>query len=261
MGMNHKLTALQRQAGVLLLAFFPVFPGSGHADWNILFGVKGFVENGISKQPLPGVEIRVDCSVYTGIESSKVKKRATTVTDEEGYFYFSIADVNYCDYTFFQASKPDWVVVSEWQMDNNFPRKNGASVFFSMIPKDKLREYYVQAMKPREKQFAFIIKDGKETPDHAGQFFRNFVNFKCAKRVAKSQQDIRFIKENYCPVLLKELPLFERSPFKNIWINAETPCTHVLGAHFPENRYYADKTAHPESSNKIDIDELMAFCK
>ncbi len=249
----------QRVLIILLMVMPTLLGGCSHGLKNF-FGVKGFVENKITKQGIPDVEVRANCVVYAGIESTKLKKNAIRITDSDGYFYFSLSDVNYCDYVYYQASKPGYVVVYQPSMGNNYPVKHGSTIFFSMIPENELLTYYLQIIKPIEKQYSFTVKDGKETPDYAGQFFGNFVRFKCAKRVAKTHQDINFIKEHYCPVLLKELPMFERSPYKERWVDVETPCPSVIWANIPENRYYADKTAHPESSNKIDVDELKEFC-
>ncbi len=215
----------------------------------------GTAKNAVDDTPMEGVKVDAKCYEYYGFESSRLIKTTTKTSDKNGGFYFGINDITPCDYVFYSASKPNFTVMHSSVVDHSYASSDESTIFFSLRPNDTIRSYYIKIMAPEKKISNFIIKggikNGTEMKNHAGQFHYDYVRFKCARRAAKTPEQLLYIKQHYCELLVKRLELFEQSPNRDTYLNVSSHCPHIQGADFPEN--YAVR-------NTIDIDEVIDFC-
>jgi len=168
-----------------LLSCLLAAPATAIAMW----GGDGTVLNSSSGAPMPGVTVSLECNKGRWIHGWDTIKTLSTLTDKDGRFSFSLAEVWRCDFAFVRPSKEGFS--STGLLDSRY-----ADTRYEEIPSRLFLTPAGEENLQRIKYHVALSQGRSSDPKHHYRYI--YGDFISSAAIARTGAEIKFVQDSFC---------------------------------------------------------------
>jgi hypothetical protein len=165
-----------------------------------MFGASGVVLDPLSRQPVAGATVTLECRKDRFLHGSDKLKDVVTTTDAAGRYAFTTGQVITCDHAYVRPSKEGYVDSGTIHTGYGYSAYQRIPEYRYLSPEADAVMLRLLAITPARTGFMFK-SDG--SPAWASEYRTWSVSFFEAQRIAQTPREQQYVRERYCENMQK----------------------------------------------------------